>query len=95
MSGARASAQSTQDKMRIIWNRYWRDTPVPPMSEADIVSLMMSSASRIVSASGGPFIIDLTGVAFAAKFLLPGRPGSRPGGVRASRAEAPRHDAGV
>lgn len=64
---------STQDKMRKVWNQYWRDTPVPPMTTADIVSLTMSYASRIVTAPGGPFILDLTGVAFAAKSLLPGR----------------------
>lgn len=65
--------ETTQRKMRVIWDRYWRDTPIPPMSKADIVSLMMSSASRIVTASGGPYILDLSGVAFAAKLLLPGR----------------------
>ena len=65
--------QLTRRRMRLAWNRYWRDTPIPPMSEADIISLMMSNASRIVTASGGPFVIDLTGVAFAAKLLLPGR----------------------
>lgn len=65
--------QRTQGRMRLAWNRYWRDTPSPPLSKADIVSLMMSNASRIVTASGGPFVIDLTGVAFAAKLLLPGR----------------------
>lgn len=63
----------TQRRMRLAWNRYWRDTPIPPMSEADIISLMMSYASRIVTTSGGPFAIDLTGVAFAAKLLLPDR----------------------
>lgn len=63
----------TSRRMRLAWNRYWRDTPIPPMSKADIVSLMMSNASRITTASGGPFVIDLTGVAFAAKLLLPGR----------------------
>lgn len=65
--------QLTRRRMRLAWNRYWRDTPIPPMSEADIISLTMSNASRIVTASGGPFVIDLTGVAFAAKLLLPGR----------------------
>lgn len=70
---AKSPAQRTQRKMRLAWNRYWRDTPIPPMSKAGIVSLMMSNASRIVTASGGPFVIDLTGVAFAAKLLLPGR----------------------
>ena len=59
--------------MRLVWNRYWRDTAPPPLSKADIISLMMSNASKIVTASGGPFVIDLTGVAFAAKLLLPGR----------------------
>ena len=70
---AKSPAQRTQRKMRLAWNRYWRDTPLPPMSKAGIVSLMMSNASRIVTASGGPFVIDLTGVAFVAKLLLPGR----------------------
>lgn len=70
---AKSPAQRTQRKMRLAWNRYWRDTPIPPISKAGIVSLMMSNASRIVTASGGPFVIDLTGVAFAAKLLLPGR----------------------
>lgn len=70
---AKSPAQRTQHKMRLAWNRYWRDTPLPPMSKAGIVSLMMSNASRIVTASGGPFVIDLTGVAFVAKLLLPGR----------------------
>lgn len=70
---AKSPAQRTQRKMRLAWNRYWRDTPIPPMSKAGIVSLMMSNASRIVTASGGPFVIDLTGVAFVAKLLLPGR----------------------
>lgn len=65
--------QRTQRRMRLAWNRYWRDTPIPPLSEASILSLMMSNASRIVTASGGPFVIDLTGVAFVAKLLLPGR----------------------
>ena len=64
---------NTQRKMRVIWDRYWRDTPIPPMSKADIVSLMLANASRIVTVSGGPYILDLTGVAFAAKLLLPGR----------------------
>mgnify|MGYP000929975901 CR=1 FL=1 len=65
--------QRSQRRMRLAWDRYWRDTPLPPMSKADILSLMMSYASRIVMASGGPFVIDLAGVAFAAKLLLPGR----------------------
>ena len=65
--------QRTQRRMRLAWNRYWRDTPIPPLSKADIISLMMANASRIVTASGGPFVIDLTGAAFAAKLLLPGR----------------------
>lgn len=65
--------EATQRKMRGVWDRYWRDTPIPPLSKASIISLMMSSASRIVTAPGGPFIIDLTGVAFAARLLLPGR----------------------
>jgi hypothetical protein len=59
--------------MRLVWNRYLRDTPTPPLSKADILSLMMSNASIIVTASGGPFVIDLTEVAFAAGLLLPGR----------------------
>lgn len=65
--------RGTQRRMRRVWNRYWRDIPIPSLSKADIISLMMSNASRIVTASGGPFVIDLTGVAFAAKLLLPGR----------------------
>lgn len=65
--------QRTQRRMRLAWNRYWRDTPIPPLSKEVIISLMMSNASRIVTASGGPFVIDLTVVAFAAKLLLPGR----------------------
>lgn len=65
--------EATQRKMRVVWDRYWRDNPIPPLSKADIVSLMMSNASRIVTAPGGPFIGDLTGVAFVAKLLLPGR----------------------
>lgn len=65
--------EATQRKMRVVWDRYWRDTPIPPLSKASIVSLMMSSASRIVTAPGGPFILDLTGVAFVARLLLPGR----------------------
>lgn len=68
-----SQVQQTQRRMRLVWNRYWRDTPIPPLSKADIVSLMMSHASRIVTAPGGPFVIDLTGVAFAAKLPLPGR----------------------
>lgn len=67
------SAQTTQDKMRVVWDRYRRDTPVPPMSQADILSTTMAYASRITTHSGGPFILDLSGVAHTARMLLPGR----------------------
>lgn len=73
MSAVPASVQSTQDKMRIIWNRYWRDTPVPPLSQSDILSSVMSLAAHITTRSGGPFILDLAGVAHYARMLLPGR----------------------
>ena len=73
MSDSRTPAQSTQDKMLIIWNRYWRDTPVPPLSQADILSTVMSQAAHITTRSGGPYILDLAGVAHYARMLLPGR----------------------
>ena len=73
MNEAPTSAQSTQDKMRIIWNRYWRDTPAPPMSQSDILSIVMSQAAHITTRSGGPFVSDLADVAHYARMLLPGR----------------------
>lgn len=73
MSVAKTPVQITQDRMRAVWDRYWRDTPIPPMSQADILATVMSYASRIISHSGGPFIPDLLGVAMTARLLLPGR----------------------
>ena len=73
MSTAKTSVQITQDRMREVWNRYWRDSPIQPMSQDDILSTIMAYASRITSHSGGPFILDLSGVAHTARLLLPGR----------------------
>lgn len=73
MDPTKSPAQVTQDKMRVIWDRYWLDSPVPPLSQAAILSMVMGYASRITTHSGGPFILDLSGVAQTAKFLLPGR----------------------
>lgn len=73
MSTAKTSVQITQDRMRAVWNRYWRDSPIQPMSQDDILSTIMAYASRITSHSGGPFILDLSGVAHTARLLLPGR----------------------
>lgn len=73
MSATKTPVQITQDRMRVVWDRYWRDTPIPPMSQADILSEVMAYASRITSHSGGPFILDLSGVAHTARLLLPGR----------------------
>lgn len=73
MSVTKTPVQVTQDRMRVVWDRYWRDTPLPPMSQADILSAVMSYASNIASRSGGPFILDLLGVAHTARLLLPGR----------------------
>ena len=72
MSTTKTPVQITQDRMRVVWDRYWRDTPIPPMSQADILSMVMAYASRITSHSGGPFILDLSGVAHTARLLLPG-----------------------
>lgn len=73
MDPTKSPAQATQDKMRVIWDRYWLDPPVPPLSQAALLSMMMGYASRITTHSGGPFILDLSGVAQTAKFLLPDR----------------------
>ena len=73
MSTAKTSVQITQDRMRAVWDRYWRDSPIQPMSQDDILSTIMAYASRITSHSGGPFILDLSGVAHTARLLLPGR----------------------
>ena len=73
MDPTKSPAQATQDKMRVIWDRYWLDPQVPPLSQAALLSMMMGYASRITTHSGGPFILDLSGVAQTAKFLLPGR----------------------
>lgn len=73
MSVTKTPVQITQGRMRVVWDRYWRDTPIPPMSQADILSTVMSYASQITSRSGGPFILDLSGVAHIARLLLPGR----------------------
>ena len=73
MSTAKTSVQITQDRMRAVWNRYWRDSPIQPRSQDDILSTIMAYASRITSHSGGPFILDLSGVAHTARLLLPGR----------------------
>lgn len=73
MSIAKDPVRITQDRMRVVWDRYWRDTPIPPMSRADILSTVMAYASRITTHSGGPFILDLSGVAHTARLLLPGR----------------------
>ena len=73
MEDKRTRVESTQGKMRTIWNRYWLDTPVSPMSRVGILSTVMAYASRITTHSGGPFILDLSGVALTARFLLPGR----------------------
>lgn len=72
MSTTKTPVQITQDRMRVVWDRYWRDTPIPPMSLADILSTVMAYASRITTHSGGPFILDLSGVAHTAGLLLPG-----------------------
>ncbi len=72
VSTTKTPVQITQDRMRVVWDRYWRDTPIPPMSQADILSMVMAYASRITSHSGGPFILDLSGVAHTARLLLPG-----------------------
>ena len=73
MSVTKTPVQITQDRMRVVWNRYWRDTPIPPMPQVDILSTVMSYASKITPHSGGPFILDLSGVALTARLLLPGR----------------------
>lgn len=73
MGSKKSPAQRTHDKMRVVWDRYWRDTPVPPMSQAAVLSTVMAYASRITTHSGGPFILDLSGVAHTARMLLPGR----------------------
>lgn len=73
MSTAKTPSQITQDRMRVVWDRYWRDTRIPPMSQADILSTVMAYASRITPHSGGPLILDLSGVAHTARLLLPGR----------------------
>lgn len=73
MKSTKTASQITQDRMRVIWDRYWLDSPVPPLSQAAILSTVMAYASRITTHSGGPFILDLSGVAHSAKFLLPGR----------------------
>lgn len=73
MSTAKTSVQITQDRMRAVWNRYWRDSPIQPMSQDDILSTILAYASRITSHSGGPFILDLSGIAHTARLLLPGR----------------------
>ena len=72
VSTTKTPVQITQDRMRVVWDRYWRDTPIPPMSQADILSMVMAYASRITTHSGGPFILDLSGVAHTARLLLPG-----------------------
>ena len=59
--------------MRRVWDRYWRDPAVPQTSKAEIVALTMLNASRLVSASGGPYPVDLAEVARVASQLLPGR----------------------
>lgn len=63
----------TVAKMRKIWDRYRSETATPSRSEAYIVARMMLDASRIMHAPGGPFPVDLVGVALAASQLLPGR----------------------
>lgn len=73
MSDEPTSVQSTQDKMRLIWTQYWRETPVPPMSQSDILSTIMTLTGRLTTRSEGPFILDLSGVAHYARLLLPGR----------------------
>lgn len=73
MDPTKSPAQVTRDRMRVIWDRYWLDSPAPPLSQAAILSMVMGYASRITTHSGGPFILDLSGVAQAAKFLLPDR----------------------
>ena len=73
MDPDRNHVKITQARMRTVWDRYWRDTPLPPMRQADILSVVMAYASRIVTHSGGPSILDLSGVALTAGLLLPGR----------------------
>ena len=73
MSVAKTPVQITQNRMRVVWDRYWSYTPTPPMSQADILSTVMAYASRITSHSGGPSILALSGVAMTARRLLPGR----------------------
>lgn len=71
MASTKDHVQITQDRMRVVWDRYWMDRPVRPESQACILSTVLAYASRIISHSGGPFILDLGGVAHTAKFLLP------------------------
>ena len=73
MYTTRPAPAATQRKMRIIWNRYWRDTPIPALSQTHILSVVMSNASRITTCSVGPLIMDLSGVAHYASMLLPNR----------------------
>lgn len=73
MSDTKTPVQITQERMRVVWDRYWRDTPITPTSQAYILSTVMAYASRITPHSGGPYILDLSGVAHTARLLLPGR----------------------
>lgn len=73
MSTTKTPVQITQDRMRVVWDRYWRDSPLPPMSQTGILSTVMAYASQITTHSGGPFILDLLEVAHTARLLLPGR----------------------
>ena len=73
MRSQASTAPDTRAKMRKIWDRYQSGTTTPSGSRAYIVARMMLDASRIVTAPGGPFPVDLAGVALAASQLLPGR----------------------
>ena len=51
MDSTRDRAQTTQDRMRVVWNRYWRDTPVTPMTQADILSVVLLPGRDVLTLS--------------------------------------------
>lgn len=72
MKDLEKDGSATREKMRVVWERYCRNSPTPPPDPADAVSLMMYHASLILTTPADGQALNLAQLATAAKPLVPG-----------------------
>lgn len=73
MSSTKPPAKRTQDRMRVVWDRFCRNAPTPPPDPQDALSQMMHYASLILTTPRDTCAQVLAQIATSAEPLIPSR----------------------